>query len=182
MLLQRLRRLRLKTRDRPFVAAALLASYAVWLYAGDSPWTRAFDAAPALPELRFGLIEGEPASTLEALGAARADYLWMQAYDFVFVALLVMTARSAVALATKKHPAASAKIFLVPLAFAAAELAENSLLALFAAGALPPSGIFAFLQQTATSIKLGLCAFTVFLAFSFIAAVGGKHATGTTSA
>lgn len=166
-------------------AAALLVLYSLWFALSDSPMTRALAEAGALPELRFGFHSGEPMTAIDALSAARGDYLWMQAYDLVFVALLVMTALSALALATGKRAIAPARLklaMLIPLAFAGAELLENSLLALFAAEIITPSAPLAFLQQAATTAKSCLGAFTVLLAFSFVAALSGEHANGRTSA
>lgn len=92
-----------------------------------------------------------------------------------------MAALFAVALAEKKIAAPFARVqpfLIIPCAFAGAELAENSLLALFASGALVPSAPLAFAQQAATTIKFGLFALTLILAFSFIAALGETRPIG----
>ena len=134
-----------------------------------------------LPELTPGFHSGEPAATLADLGAARGDYLWLQAFDLLFVALAAMTALFAIALAERKiaAPLGTVRPFLIiPCAFTGAELAENSLLALFASGALSPSAPLAFVQQAATTVKLGLLALTLLLVFSFIAALGETRPIG----
>lgn len=158
-------------------AAALLASFALWFAAGDSPLTRAQEAAGRLPELTPGFHRGEPAATLLRLGAARGDYLWMQAFDAVFVALMAMTSLFALALAAKKPAPMPALqlLMLVPAAYVAAELGENLLLTLFASGALAPSPWLAGVQQTGTTLKLALAAGTLALSFSFLRALSGAR-------
>lgn len=121
-----------------------------------------------------GFHEGEPGATLARLGEARGDYLWLQAFDLPFAALAAMVALFALALAAKKIAAPFERIralLFIPAALAAAEIIEDALLALFASGALFPSPPLAFAQQSATTIKLGLAALTLILAFSFIAAL-----------
>lgn len=164
-------------------AAALLAFYAGWFAAGDSPLTRARRTAGRLPELTPGFHPGEPAATLSRLGAARGDYLWAQAFDAVFVALAAMTALFALALAARTSAALTAlhALMLVPVAYAGAELFENLLLASFAAGALAPAPTLASLQQAATTAKLaggfGSMALAIFaVSAATIAAMSRKRA------
>lgn len=156
-------------RGRFLGAAALSTFYAVWLAAGDSPLTRARNAVGPLPELTPGFHAGEPAATLARLGAARGDYLWGQAFDAVFAALIAMTALFALALAAKKPGSAFAALsflMLVPISYAGAELIENVLLTLFASGAMAPAPAPVFVQQAATTLKLMLAGLSVFLIFS----------------
>lgn len=92
-----------------------------------------------------------------------------------------MTALFAIAIAERKIAAPFGKVrpfLIIPCAFAGAELVENSLLALFASGALVPSAPLAFAQQATTTMKLGLLALTLILVFSFIAALGEARPTG----
>jgi len=110
--------------------------------------------------------------TLSRLGPARAEYLWMQAFDLLFVALAAMTALFALARFSRKPAApvvAARRLSLVPCIFVAAELTENSLLSLFAAGALAPSSAAAFIQQAATTVKFPLLALTLLLSFCIFA-------------
>lgn len=166
-------------------AAALFGVYAAWVAAGDSPLTRARGAAGRLPELTPGFDAREPAATLARLGEARVDYLWLQAFDLPFVALVAMIALLALALAAQRNAAAYQKIrtlLFIPVAYGAAELIENTLLALFASGVLAPAAPLAIAQQAATTIKLGLAALTALVALSFIAAIGKARPRGRAAA
>lgn len=94
----------------------------------------------------------------------------------MLVALAAMTALLALALVARKAAAPLATLWLmtlVPAAFAAAELIENALLALFASGATATA--LAFVQQAATTLKFVLAALTFLFSFSFLAALGDAH-------
>jgi hypothetical protein len=173
VLLRRLRRLRLQSRDRLFVAAALLAGYAFWLYAQDSPWTRAFRAIGRdMPELIAGFKTAGPGAALAALGSARADYLWFQAFDLAFVLLAALVAASAVLAAVKRAPLPIVDLRLLlaaPALYALCEFVENAMLALFASGAVAPAQTAALAQQIATTGKFAAGAISAILAAGGIA-------------
>jgi len=140
--------------------------------AGDSPLTRVQGALGQLPELTPGFHPGEPASALTALGEARHDYLWMQAFDLLFAALVAMTALFSLARFSRKPAApviATRYLTLAPCIFVAAELIENSMLSLFAAGAVGASPAAAFIQQAATTLKLLFLAPVLILSLSAFA-------------
>ncbi len=157
MLLRRLRRLRLQSRNRLFVAAALLAGYAFWLYTQDSPWTRAYRAIGRdMPELIAGFPAAGPGAALAALGPAHADYLWLQAFDLAFVLLATLVAAIAVLVAVKRAPLPEVDLRLLlaaPALYALCEFVENAMLALFESGAVAPSQAAALAQQLATTGK-----------------------------
>ena len=147
----------------------MIAAYGGWLIFGDSPFSRARSAIGALPELSFGFPGGAMAASLAGLGARRGDYLWLQAFDLPFAALLAMTAMLAVAIAARRRRGAFASVrrrLIVPFLFVGAELIENMLLALFAAGAMAPKPAFVLIQQAATTAKLCLAAGCVLLIIS----------------
>lgn len=160
--------LRRASPKRLAAASALLAAYALWLFAGDSPYSRAAGAAgQRLPELRAGFPAGEPAAALGRIGAARADYLWLQAFDLVFVALVVIAAASAIAIAARRldlHDRDGRFFLLAPAFYALFEVTENLLLALFAGGFLAPSPAPALVQQIATMGKFAAAILTALFA------------------
>lgn len=160
---------------RRFVGAiALLTFYGGWLHFGDSPFRRARDEIGRLPEFSFGFDLREPATSLERLGAARVDYLWAQAFDIPFAALIALVGifSCALAAARTRTPVAAARAFLIlPLAFLATELGENILLSLFAAELASSAAPLGLVQQALTDLKLALAAIMLFLAASFTAAV-----------
>lgn len=151
-------RIRRASPRRFYAAAALLSVYAIFVFALPSPWTKARLAAnKKLPELIAGFPDGEPAASLVRLGEAREDYLWSQAFDLPFVALVAIAAGSAMAIALKRLALAKGDaqyVLLLPLLYVAFEAVENALLAAFAAGA-PTAAPLVLIQQAATTGKIG---------------------------
>ncbi len=150
---------------RLFAAALLLGAYGLWLFTAESPFTRALDGAgDRLPELIAGFPGGEPAAALLRLGEWRGDYVWMQAFDLPFVALVILVAVTAIGLALKRLNFATGDqryLLLVPALYGALELVENGLLALFASGGAEPADALALLQQSVTTLKLAAILLTV---------------------
>ncbi len=169
-------------------AAALLGVYALWLFAGESPWTSALAAAGGrLPEQIAGFPAGEPAGMLSRLGDARGDYFWQQAFDLAFVALAVIAAATAIAIALKQMNLAvgdARYLLLVPALYFVFEVIENTLLALFASGVVDPVAGLAFFQQFATTGKLAAGLMTLLVgtgaATSWAMAAAGDSEIGPT--
>ncbi len=161
---------------RLIVSAALLAAYGAWLFKGASPFAAASRAAGALPELAFAGNRADAAGAIERLGGAARDYMWAQAFDFVFAALVALTAIFAITLASRgRTPGRSGAprlLLAIPVAYAGAELFENALLALMAAGAVWPEGVAGRLREIATFFKFVLLAATPLAAIAAFALRG----------
>jgi hypothetical protein len=153
---------------RFLAAAALLALYGGWTFAGTSPWTKPYAALGSeMPELIAGFPAGEPAAAIGRLAEARGDYLWFQAFDLPFAMLAAIAGATAIAIGLKALRLASGdarSLLLAPAIYFVCELAENALLALFAGGAVDPAGAPAAAQQVATVGKFVALLFTVLLA------------------
>lgn len=153
---------------RLFAAAALLAVYGWWTFAGTSPWTKPYAALGSeMPELIAGFSAGEPAAAIARLAEARDDYLWFQAFDLPFAMLTTITGATAIAIGLKALRLAAGdarSLLLAPAVYFVCELAENGLLALFAGGGVEPGGALAVAQQIATVGKFAALFLTVVLA------------------
>ncbi len=147
------------------LAIAFLMSFSYWVFGLESPWTRALAAAGELPEMLPGFPALEPERTVVRLGAANADWLQWQALDVLFAGLNAAVHWAAISLGIKALEARARgtgpqrspwrALLLLPVAYVGAELVENGLLAAFAAGASPPNGTPALIQQFATTLKFG---------------------------
>ncbi|MGF1543300.1 MAG: hypothetical protein ACFB00_02120 [Parvularculaceae bacterium] len=141
------------------IALVLLAGFSYWVFALDSPWTRALEAAGGtLPEMLPGLQAVEPARSVERLGPARADWLRWQGYDFFFASLNAAVFWSAIGLGVKALRGRLAWTLWLPAFYMLTEIVEGIFLAAFASGVLPPQGVPALTQQFATTLKFGFAA------------------------
>lgn len=168
------RRRRIATANGRRLAAttALLAFYAWWLFTQHSPWAAPFAALGRdMPELIAGFPADAPAEALGRLGAARADYLWFQAFDLLFALLAALAAAFAIAIEVRRLGAGGGANFgdgrallLAPALYFLCELAENTLLALFASGGAEPTRALSLAQQAATVSKFTALAFCILFA------------------
>jgi hypothetical protein len=130
-----------------------------WAFFTPSPWTRALAAGGGkLPESQFDFPDGEPQRSLDALAANNAigDYLAWQAFDIPYAVLGFMVSVLAMALALKALRLAASPVrfvLLLPALYVVCEIAENSLVAAFAAGLVAPGAPVVGVQQTATAVK-----------------------------
>ena len=104
-----------------------------------------------------GFPPDQPAAALASLGAARGAYLVFQLADIAYTAFNTLLYATVFALVLKRFgwtgsPARYS--LLIPLGYAGAEIVENALLALMAAGLMPADGVFGLVQQLATNLKL----------------------------
>jgi len=135
----------------------LIVVYSYWAFFTASPWTVASAESPGLPEMAPGFHAGQPEAALHALGDARSAYLQFQLADLVYTALNTLIYATVFGLVLRRFgwSASPARYSLVlPLIYAGAEIVENTLLALMAGGLAPPAGLFALVQQAATTLKL----------------------------
>ncbi|MBY0422021.1 MAG: hypothetical protein K2Q06_06925, partial [Parvularculaceae bacterium] len=136
---------------------AIAFAYNLWAINMPSPYTRALAAAGGrLPESQPGFPAGEPLRSLEALGTATEDYLLWQWLDIPYAFLAVMTTSTAIALGLRALPrrgAAFRAILWLPLIYFGCEIAENTLVEMFAAKILHPGPIAVSIQQAATTLK-----------------------------
>lgn len=176
---------------------ATFRSFAIWFalafafsylaFYRSSPWTRALDAAGGqLPESQRGSPPGEPALSLGKLGSATNDYILWQALDIPWALIILMTTSTGIALALKKTRLATTPLrflLFLPMVYVGCEIVENTLVALFALGALPMEGTAVAVQQAATTAKfwsgepsgiLGVAGAALALVISLLAHVFGK--------
>lgn len=136
---------------------AVLFAFSFWAFSMDSPWTRALEAAGgALPETQPGLPAIEPQRSLAQLGDATGDYLLWQLLDIPYALMNLMAASLGMALGLKAVRLQSTPLrwlLILPVMYAVCELVENSLVALFASGALTPGEPLVLSQQAATTLK-----------------------------
>ena len=135
----------------------VLFAFSNWAFTMDSPWTRALEAAQgALPEMQAGLPAIEPQRSLELLGGATSDYLLWQVLDVPYAIMNLMLVATAMGLglkATKLKTSPLRFLLLLPMIYFFAEIIENSLVAAFAAGLVPPAEPIVLVQQFATTVK-----------------------------
>jgi hypothetical protein len=130
-----------------------------WAFFTSSPWTRALVAGGGrLPEAQFNFPADEPQRSLAALEAKNAtgDYLLWQAADIPYAVLGAMVSSLAMGLALKalRLSASPVKyVLLFPAFYGVCEIAENSLVAAFAAKLMEPAEPFVSAQQAATALK-----------------------------
>jgi hypothetical protein len=171
------RGIRRSSMRRLIAAAALLAAYAYWLFARQSPWAAPFSLLGAeMPELIAGFPAQEPAAALNKLSLARGDYLWVQAFDLPFVVLAALVATTAIAIGLKRLDLSHSDgryLLLAPALYVALECVENALLALFASGLAEPTRALSLAQQTATVGKLAALIVAAALAIAGILAWAG---------
>ena len=123
----------------------------------DSPWTRALAAAEgALPEVQAGLPAIEPQRSLDLLGEATGDYLLWQLLDVPYAVMNLMLVATAIGLGLKTTQLRTTPLrylLLLPMVYFFSELVENSLVAAFASGTVPPAEPIVLVQQFATTVK-----------------------------
>lgn len=170
------RQMRRASLKRLLAALVLLAAHGWWTFASQSPWTKPFGVlGNEMPELIAGFPDGEPAAAIASLSDARGDYLWFQAFDLPFVALAGIAGVTAIALGLKRLDLARGDgrfLLLAPALYVAFELSENTLLALFAAGAADPTGVLALAQQIATVGKFASAVLSTIFAAACLGAWG----------
>lgn len=153
-----------------------LIAFSAWAFGMDSPWTRTLELAGGkLPEMQPGIPAIEPVRSLQALGANTSDYLLWQVLDIPYALMNVMLAWTGLGLGIKAlHLQSSVLRFLMylPPVYFVCELVENTLVAMFASGALPPSEGFVLVQQFATTTKFTTSAPAMILALAGAAVAG----------
>ncbi|WP_411819621.1 hypothetical protein ABFZ85_12640 [Hyphococcus formosus] len=131
--------------------------YSFWVFTIPGPWSRAITAAGGkLPETQPGLPAIEPVRSLEALSQNMNDYLLWQVLDIPYFVLTFLASTAAIALGLKmagKWGRIFKIVLFLPAIYVVAELIENSLLALFAAGIVAPVEPLVLVQQIATTLK-----------------------------
>lgn len=139
---------------------AALFAFNWWAFYTSGPWTRALDAAGGkLPESQTGFPPIEPQRSLDALAGANAtgDYILWQAFDIPYAIGNLMVTSIAIALALKAARLDKSLLrFLLalPPLYVLGEIAENSLVAAFAAKIIAPSEGVVLVQQAATTVKM----------------------------
>lgn len=143
------------------LGCAGLIGYSYWAFVAPGPWRRIVAVTDALPEIAQGFPADMPRAAFESLQSVLPDYLLFQLIDapFAFLNAFVIAAGIALALNKLKLSATPLRfLLLLPIMLFAAELVENTLLAMMVSNLLPVVSLTALTQQAATNLK-----FTAFM-------------------
>lgn len=172
-------------RFRPWYIPVLLAfqlGYAFWLFRpGGLYWELGKRAGGELPDQVIGYPDGQPLTTLEAIGSeGRADYLVFMLLDlpnFALTAAVPFVIFALFLTALGLGESLWRRILRLPVIFFCFELAENLLLAISIALFPAIPGALALAQQFTTTVKLILgialfpAAILVLIAYVILAVV-----------